>query len=49
VALADVRSLALVGRHRIDRGWSLTYSLSRTRQGSFYRRTGFSAGVQRDF
>jgi len=49
VALADVRSLALVGRHRIDRGWSLTYALSRTRQGSFYRRTGFSAGVQRDF
>jgi YaiO family outer membrane protein len=49
IALADVRSLALVGRHRLDPRWSLTYALSRTRQGDFYRRTGFSAGVQRNF
>lgn len=49
IALADVRSMALVGRHRLDPAWSVTYALSRTRQGSFYRRTGFSAGVQHNF
>ena len=49
IAIASVRSLALVGRHRLQPGWSLTYALSRTRQGSFYSRTGLSAGVQRDF
>ena len=49
IALAEVRSVALVGRHRLDPGWSVTYALSRTRQGSFYRRTGFSAGVQHNF
>ncbi len=49
VALADVRSVALVGRHRLDRAWSVNYALSRTRQGDFYSRTGFSAGVQHNF
>lgn len=49
IELADVRSLALVGRHRLDPGWSLTYAISRTRQGGFYSRTGLSAGVQHDF
>lgn len=49
IALAAVRSLALVGRHRLGPAWSATYALSRTNQGSFYSRTGFSAGVQNDF
>ncbi len=49
IALADVRSVALVGRHRLGPGWSATYALSRTRQGSFYSRTGFSAGVQHNY
>lgn len=49
IEMADVRSLALVGRHRIERGWSLTYALHRTRQGGFYTRTGVSAGVQHNF
>ncbi len=49
IALADVRSVALVGRHRINPGWSAIYSVNRTRQGSFYTRTGVSAGVQRNF
>jgi YaiO family outer membrane protein len=49
IALAAVRSLALVGRHRLAPAWSATYALSRTRQGSFYSRTGFSAGVQNNF
>lgn len=49
VALAAVRSLALVGRHRLDSGYGLNFALSRTRQGNFYTRTGVSLGVQRDF
>lgn len=49
VALADVRSLALVGRHRLGPDYGLNYALSRTRQGRFYTRTGVSLGVQRDF
>lgn len=49
VTLADVRATALVGRHRLQPGWSAIYALNRTRQGSFYTRTGFSVGVQHDF
>lgn len=49
IELAGVRSVALVGRHRLDPALSLTYAISRTRQGSFYSRTGLSAGVQRNF
>lgn len=49
VTLADVRAVALVGRHRLQPGWSAIYALNRTRQGSFYIRTGFSVGVQHDF
>ena len=49
IELVDVRALALVGRHRIAPGWSAVHSLSRTRQGGFYTRTGASAGVQHDF
>jgi YaiO family outer membrane protein len=49
IALADVRSLALVGRHRLGPDYGLNYALSHTRQGRFYTRTGLSLGVQRDF
>lgn len=49
IELASVRSLALVGRHRVAPGWSVSYALNRTRQGRFYTRTGLSAGVQHDF
>jgi YaiO family outer membrane protein len=49
IALARVRSLALVARWRLDDAWTLTGSLSRTRQGDFYVRTGVGAGVQRRF
>jgi YaiO family outer membrane protein len=49
IVLAQVRSLALVGRHRVGPGWSLTYALNRTRQGGFYSRTGLAAGAQHDF
>jgi YaiO family outer membrane protein len=50
LVMADVRSLALVGRHRLGTGpWSLVYAVSRTRQGDFYHRTGASLGVQYAF
>lgn len=49
IALSDVRSFALVGRHRLGPDYGLNVALSRTRQGSFYTRTGLSVGVQRDF
>lgn len=46
VVLADVRSVALVGRHQIDASWALTYAIGRTRQGGFYTRTGGRLGVR---
>lgn len=46
VVLADVRSVALVGRHHIGPNWALTYAIARTRQGGFYTRTGGRLGVQ---
>lgn len=49
IALADVRSLALVARWPLTPVWSVTAALSRTRQGDFYTRTGLGVGVQRDF
>jgi YaiO family outer membrane protein len=50
VALAHVRSLALVGKHRFGAGpWSLRYGLHHVRQGDFYTRRGGSLGVQLDF
>jgi len=49
IALAQVRSLALVARWRLDADWTLSGALSRTRQGDFYVRTGVSIGVQRGF
>ena len=50
LALARVRSLALVGRHAIGTGpWSVNYGVHRVRQGRFYTRTGATLGVQRAF
>ena len=49
VALAKVRSVALVGRHTVAPRWTLEYGLHRSRQGDFYRRTGVSLGVQHAF
>lgn len=47
--VAQVRSLALVARWRIDPLWSLTGAWARTHQGDFYNRTSVNVGVQRDF
>ena len=49
VALADVRSVALLGRHWVRDDWAVTYAISRTRQGSFYDRNGVRLGVQYAF
>ncbi|AEG93431.1 YaiO family outer membrane beta-barrel protein [Ramlibacter tataouinensis] len=46
IVLAEVRSLALLGRHRLSPQAALLWSLGRTRQGSFYTRTGASLGLQ---
>lgn len=45
VVLAEVRALSLVGRHQLDRRWSLDYALANTRQGSFYTRRGIGIGL----
>lgn len=49
VALADVRSVALMGRHWVRGDWAVTYAVTRTRQGSFYNRNGVRLGVQHAF
>ena len=46
VELADVRSLALFGRHQISLAWSLVYGLARTRQGGFYNQNSVRLGAQ---
>ena len=49
VVIADVRSIALLGRHHLSPRWALTYAITRTEQGSFYTRTGGRLGVQYSF
>lgn len=49
VAIAPVRSIALVGRHDLEGPWSLNWSAHRVRQGGFYTRSGAHVGVQYDF
>jgi YaiO family outer membrane protein len=46
IALADVKSTALTGRHWVSRDWAFTYALNSTRQGDFYTRNGLRIGVQ---
>lgn len=46
VVLADVHSLTLLGRHALDRRWSLLFSLGHTRQGDFHTRNGVGIGLQ---
>jgi YaiO family outer membrane protein len=49
IALADVRSVALTGRHWISSDWAFTYVLNSTQQGDFYTRNGLRIGVQHIF
>ena len=46
VEVADVRSLAVFGRHQVSPAWSLSYGLARTRQGSFYNQSSVRLGAQ---
>ncbi|WBY02219.1 YaiO family outer membrane beta-barrel protein [Ramlibacter tataouinensis] len=49
VALADVRSVALLGRQELGPNRWLLWGVNRTRQGSFYTRTGATLGLQLAF
>jgi YaiO family outer membrane protein len=49
VVLADVRSVALTGRQEAGPGRWLLWGVNRTRQGSFYTRTGATLGLQLAF
>jgi YaiO family outer membrane protein len=49
VVLASIRSAAIVGRHRINADWALTYTFAHTRQGDFYQRNSTNVGVQYTF
>ena len=49
VVLADVRSIALLGRHHLTERWALTYAITRVEQGTFYTRTGGRLGAQYSF
>jgi YaiO family outer membrane protein len=49
VVLTDVQTLALFGRHWLNRNWSANYAIGHTRQGDFYSRNGISLGVGYSF
>jgi YaiO family outer membrane protein len=49
VALIDVRAVAIIGQHWLNRHWALTYAVNRTRQGTFYTRRGVDVGIQYAF
>lgn len=49
VVLAHVSSIAISGKHWLDRRWALAYAASHTRQGDLYNRNGVSLGVQYAF
>jgi YaiO family outer membrane protein len=49
VAVTQIRSLAVTGRHWLDRRWALNYSVGRARQGDFYSRNGVGLGIQYAF
>ena len=49
VNLTSVRSVAVVGRHRINPYWDLTYTFAHTRQGDFYQRNSTNVGIQYTF
>lgn len=49
VSLTSLRSATVVGRHWLNRHWTLNYSIGHTRQGDFYTRNGMSLGLQYTF
>lgn len=49
VVIADIKSIALVGRHWVSPQWAVNYALGSTSQGSFYTRNGARLGAQYTF
>ena len=49
VVLADVRAIALLGRHWLNRQWAVNYAMTRTQQGSFYTRNSVRLGAEYAF
>ena len=46
VAVANVRAIAIIGRHRLAPKWNLTYAVNRTVQGDLYTRRGVNVGIE---
>ncbi|MBC7600265.1 MAG: YaiO family outer membrane beta-barrel protein [Polaromonas sp.] len=49
VVLADVRAIALLGRHWLTRQWAMNYALTRAQQGNFYTRNSVRLGAEYAF
>jgi YaiO family outer membrane protein len=47
--MADVETIAVFGRHWLNRKWSANYAIGHTRQGDFYTRNGITLGVDYAF
>lgn len=46
LALANIESIVLTGRHWLKQNWAISYTLNSARQGNFYYRDGIRFGVQ---
>lgn len=49
VVLTDVRTIAVFGRHWLNRNWSANYAIGHTRQGDFYSKNGITLGIDYTF
>ena len=47
--VSDVYTYGINGRHWLSQQWAVSWELSKTRQGSFYERSGFRLGLRRAF
>lgn len=45
VVLTDVQTIAIFGRHWLNRNWSANYAIGHTSQGNFYDRNGITLGI----
>lgn len=45
VVLTDVQTVAIFGRHWLNRNWSANYAIGHTSQGDFYTRNGITLGI----
>jgi YaiO family outer membrane protein len=49
VVLTDVETIAVFGRHWLNRNWSANYAIGHTRQGDLYTRNGITLGIDYAF